>query len=81
MTIKSKEGLITEVDVSSVDPTLNTQSLPLTALGIGMEGQRYEQKGIDLAVERVMYEAPEVLAPPGAAEKLKDVVQWLKEEL
>ncbi|KAF9950453.1 Biotin/lipoate A/B protein ligase [Mortierella alpina] len=81
MTIKSKEGLITDVDVTSIDPTINAQSLPLTALGIGMEGQRYDQQGIDLAVERVMYEAPEVLAPPGAAGKLKDVVQWLKEEL
>ncbi|KAF9284186.1 Biotin/lipoate A/B protein ligase [Mortierella alpina] len=81
MTIKSKEGQITDVDVTSIDPTIHAQSLPLTALGIGMEGQRYDQQGIDLAVERVMYEAPEVLAPPGAAEKLKDVVQWLKEEL
>ncbi|KAF9938778.1 Biotin/lipoate A/B protein ligase [Mortierella alpina] len=81
MTIKSKEGLITDVDVTSIDPTINAQSLPLTALGIGMEGQRYDQQGIDLAVERIMYEAPEVLVPPGAAEKLKDVVQWLKEEL
>ncbi|KAF9573519.1 Biotin/lipoate A/B protein ligase [Mortierella alpina] len=81
MTIKSKEGLITDVDVTSIDPTINAQSLALTALGIGMEGQRYDQKGVDLAVERIMYEAPEVLAHPGAAEKLTDVVQWLKEKL
>ncbi|KAG0197175.1 Biotin/lipoate A/B protein ligase [Mortierella sp. GBA30] len=81
MLITSKEGLITNVDVHAIDQSINAQSLPLTALGIGMEGQRYNQQGIDLAVERIMYEAPEVLAPPGAAEMLKDVVRWLKEEL
>lgn len=56
-------------------------SLALTALGIGMEGQRYDEQGIDEAVQRIMYEAPEVLAPAGGAEQIKDVVRWLKEQL
>jgi len=56
-------------------------SLALTALGIGMEGQQYNEQGLDEAVQRVMYEAPEVLAPTGGAEQVKDVVKWLKEQL
>ncbi|KAF9095661.1 Biotin/lipoate A/B protein ligase [Mortierella sp. AD031] len=81
VTIKSKEGLITEVDMDSMDQSINAPSLPLTALGIGMEGQRYDAGGLDLAVERIKDEAPEVLAPAGGAQKVKDVVRWLKEEL
>ncbi|KAF9105308.1 Biotin/lipoate A/B protein ligase [Mortierella sp. GBA35] len=81
VTIKSKEGLITEVDMDSMDQSINAPSLPLTALGIGMEGQRYNAGGLDLAVERIKDEAPEVLAPAGGAQKVKDVVRWLKEEL
>ncbi|KAF9131595.1 Biotin/lipoate A/B protein ligase [Mortierella sp. 14UC] len=81
VTIKSKEGLIKEVDMDSLDQSTNTPSLPLTALGIGMEGQRYDAQGLDLAVERIKDEAPEVLAPAGGAQKVMDVVRWLKEEL
>ncbi|KAF9910298.1 Biotin/lipoate A/B protein ligase [Linnemannia zychae] len=81
VTIKSKQGLITEVDMDSMDQSINASSLPLTALGIGMEGQRYDVQGLDLAVERIKDEAPEVLAPIGAAQKVTDVVRWLKEEL
>lgn len=81
LTIKSKEGLITHVDLDSMDQSINAPSLPLTALGIGMEGQRYDAQGLDLAVERIKDEAPEVLAPAGGAQKVMDVVRWLKEEL
>ncbi|KAF9145453.1 Biotin/lipoate A/B protein ligase [Linnemannia schmuckeri] len=81
VTIKSKEGLITQVDLDSMDHSINAPSLPLTALGIGMEGQRYDVQGLDLAVERIKDEAPEVLAPAGGAQKVMDVVRWLKEEL
>ncbi|KAF9922135.1 Biotin/lipoate A/B protein ligase [Linnemannia zychae] len=81
VTIKSKEGLITQVDIDSIDESINAPSLPLTALGIGMEGQKYGAEGLDLAVQRIKDEAPEVLAPLGGAQKVMDVVRWLKEEL
>ncbi|KAF9179043.1 Biotin/lipoate A/B protein ligase [Haplosporangium sp. Z 767] len=81
VSISSKQGMITHVDMDCLDNVTNAQSLPLIALGIGMEGQRYDQQGLDLAIERIMDEAPEVLSPAGVAEKVKDVVRWLKEEL
>ncbi|KAG0100033.1 hypothetical protein BGZ93_004624 [Podila epicladia] len=80
--INSKEGKIVRADIDSSEPTgFGSPSLALTALGIGMEGQKYDQDGLDEAVERVKYEAPEVLAPAGGAERIKDVVRWLKEEM
>ncbi|KAG0254049.1 Biotin/lipoate A/B protein ligase [Mortierella polycephala] len=81
VSISSKLGMITHVEMDCLDNATNVQSLPLIALGIGMEGQRYDQQGLDLAIERIMDEAPEVLSPAGVAEKVKDVVHWLKEEL
>ncbi|KAI1321813.1 Biotin/lipoate A/B protein ligase [Mortierella claussenii] len=80
VSIKSKEGLITEVDIESSD-SHGLASLPLTALGVGMEGQRYDEEGLDRAIERIKDEAPEVFTPAGAANKVRDVVRWLKEEL
>ncbi|KAF8988660.1 hypothetical protein BGZ52_005181 [Haplosporangium bisporale] len=81
-TINSKEGKIVRADIDSSEATgFGSPSLALTALGIGMEGQKYDQDGLDEAVERVKYEAPEVLAPAGGAERIKDVVRWLKEEM
>ncbi|KAF9429921.1 Biotin/lipoate A/B protein ligase [Podila epigama] len=81
--INSKEGKIVHVDVESSDDEtgFGSPSLALTALGIGMEGQRYDPAGLDEAVERVKYEAPEVLVPAGGAERIKDVVRWLKEAM
>ncbi|KAF9365305.1 Biotin/lipoate A/B protein ligase [Mortierella sp. NVP85] len=55
--------------------------LPLTALAVGMEGQQYESGALDMAIERIKDEAPEVLSPKGAVEAVKDVAQWLKNEL
>ncbi|GJJ77224.1 lipoate---protein ligase [Entomortierella parvispora] len=81
VSIRSKEGQIIRSDIESTDMTNSMPSLALTALGIGMEGQRYDEQGLDEAVQRVMYEAPEVLAPTGGAEQIKDVVKWLKEQL
>ncbi|KAF9318417.1 Biotin/lipoate A/B protein ligase [Podila horticola] len=80
--INSKEGKIVRADIDTSEATgFGSPSLALTALGIGMEGQKYDQEGLDEAVERVKYEAPEVLAPAGGAERIKDVVRWLKEEM
>ncbi|KAG0357398.1 hypothetical protein BGZ54_000354 [Gamsiella multidivaricata] len=79
--ITSKEGKIIQVDLDSMDNALGGPSLSLTALGVGMEGQRYDEKGLDLAIERIKDEAPEVFSPSGAVDKVKDVVSWLKEEL
>ncbi|KAF8926357.1 hypothetical protein BGZ58_011263 [Dissophora ornata] len=81
VSIKSKEGLITQVDVDVMDDTDNSASLPLTALAVGMEGQRYNEEGLDLAVNRIRDEAPEVFSPRDAVDMIKDVVRWLKEEL
>jgi lipoate-protein ligase A len=79
--IKSKEGLIAQVDMTSNDILTNAQLLPLTALAVGMEGQQYESRALDMAIERIKDEAPEVLSPKGAVEAVKDVAQWLKNEL
>ncbi|KAF9585568.1 Biotin/lipoate A/B protein ligase, partial [Lunasporangiospora selenospora] len=81
VTIRSKEGLVVEANIDARDNDTNAQTLALTALGIGLEGQRYSEEGVDLAVERIKYEAPEVFTPFDAGKKLMDVVQWLKEKL
>ncbi|KAG0011061.1 Biotin/lipoate A/B protein ligase [Entomortierella chlamydospora] len=81
VTITSKEGLITHVDIDAKDETAEDGSMALTALAVGMEGQKYNEQGLDLAIQRVRDEAPEVFSPRGAAEKVKDVAGWLKEEL
>ncbi|KAG0299837.1 Biotin/lipoate A/B protein ligase [Dissophora globulifera] len=81
MSISSKEGLITVVDVDTIENSSSLASLPLTALAVGMEGQRYDEQGLDLAVARIIDEAPEVFTPAGTATIVKEVVQWLKEEL
>lgn len=67
--------------MTSNDTLTNAQLLPLTALAVGMEGQRYESKALDMAIERIKDEAPEVLSPKGAVETVKDVAQWLRNEL
>ncbi|KAG0001116.1 Biotin/lipoate A/B protein ligase [Modicella reniformis] len=79
--ITSKEGLITQVDMDSIDHSTNAQRLPLTALAVGLEGQRYERNALDLAIERIREEAPEVLSPKGAVEEIRDVARWLKDEI
>jgi lipoate-protein ligase A len=91
VSIKSKEGLIKEVDIGSIEFSADEhghgeqqqqqQSLPLTALAVGMEGQRYEGKSLDVAIEKIVDEAPEVFSPRGAVEKVRDVAQWLKDDL
>ncbi|KAF8977386.1 Biotin/lipoate A/B protein ligase [Entomortierella lignicola] len=81
MSIKSKEGLIIQVDVDTIDDSLEDGNMALTALAVGMEGQRYDEEGLDLAIQRIRDEAPEVFSPRGSVEKVKDVVSWLKEKL
>ncbi|KAF9349462.1 Biotin/lipoate A/B protein ligase [Mortierella sp. AD094] len=81
ISITSKEGLITQVDIDAKDETIEDGSMALTALAVGMEGQRYDEQGLDLAIQRIRDEAPEVFSPRGAVEKVRDVVGWLKEEL
>ncbi|KAG0335747.1 hypothetical protein BG004_008341, partial [Podila humilis] len=82
-TINSREGKIVRADIDTSDEEtgFGSPSLALTALGIGLEGQKYDQEGLSEAVERVKYEAPEVLAPVGGAERIKDVVRWLQDEM
>ncbi|KAF9919028.1 Biotin/lipoate A/B protein ligase [Lobosporangium transversale] len=79
--ITSKEGLICKVNIDSMDDSIGAQSLSLTALSVGMEGQRYDRQGLDLAVERIKNEAPEVFSQHSAIEMIRDVVNWLKEQL
>ncbi|KAF9429095.1 Biotin/lipoate A/B protein ligase, partial [Entomortierella beljakovae] len=82
VTIKAKQGVITGVDIDTTDDgTIEDTAMPLTALAVGMEGQRYSEQGIDLAIQRVVDEAPEVFSPRGAADKVREVVDWLKEKL
>ncbi|KAF9382183.1 Biotin/lipoate A/B protein ligase [Mortierella sp. AD011] len=81
VTITSKEGLITHVDIDAKDETTEDSSMALTALAVGMEGQKYNEQGLDLAIQRIRDEAPEVFSPRGTVEKVKDVAGWLKEEL
>lgn len=64
---------------STGDP--DGESLPLIALAVGMEGQRYEWKALDMAIRRITDEAPDVFSLEGAVEQVRDVSQWLKNEL
>ncbi|KAF9113906.1 Biotin/lipoate A/B protein ligase [Mortierella sp. AM989] len=81
VSITSKQGLITQVDIDTADDASEDATMPLTALAVGMEGQRYDEEGLDLAIQRIRDEASEVFTPRGSVEKVRDVVGWLKEEL
>ncbi|KAG0238150.1 Biotin/lipoate A/B protein ligase [Actinomortierella wolfii] len=75
--IKAKEGKFVSVDV---DTSQAMATMPLTALCVGMEGQRYGATGLEMAVKRIETEAPEVLSANGGL-YVQQAVAWLREAL